>query len=317
MCCPGGSGKDKMKRVECAGVTDYDRLESWMLQELRQNPVESNGTACDICRIIQIIHDYNITFGIHGDSLTGQMMNGFECTLWRRGYRVKTVQEDNGKEYSRKYTISSPLLANDVTLRLFVQYHIPHDLNTTEAPGNHPDVNAVMVAYGVHWSKYNKHKEIFGPDSYASNLRRLFAHLHSLAANHKLKLMIHRETFAQHFDGDGGDYWSARNDGHDLRKCVPLRPMTNNWREELVIDAAKKEGFSVVTSPTAQKKSENDNKPLLEVLPFFESTRPLHAYHPWLSNGERDCTHYCSVPALWWPFWRSWRLILDRRVASK
>jgi hypothetical protein len=224
-------------------------------------------------------------------------MDAFECSLWNQGYHVQVTQRD----LYAHYRITSP--QHSVEIRFYLRYKIPVNVSALDFPGQ-DGVNAVLMAWGLHWSLFHK-RASFQPQDYAHRLQRLWNHL---STQTQLRLLLYRETSAQHFDGEAGDYWSARNRSA-VGTCVPLSHGTV-WREELVQQQARQAGLEVehannLSSSVGQK---------VIILPFYHTTAPLYDLHPWLPTNfwERDCTHYCSVPYLWWPLWHYWRLVLER-----
>jgi hypothetical protein len=113
---------------------------------------------------------------------------------------------------------------------------------------------------------------------------------------------MYRETSAQHFDNDGGE-WSDRFNGNDGDNivCTPITG-TVKWRTRMFKEVAKNSGYSVVDSfhqPKVKKE--------VVFLPFFDWSSKLIS----LKDGQ-DCTHFCYTPHMWYPMWRHVRIALDR-----
>jgi hypothetical protein len=310
MCCPGGAGRQNSFRRECAGknLSQYYALREAVVKEL---PLLNTTNQCDLCRVMDLCRQYNLTFGIYGDSLSRQFVEAFECSLIRRSFSVKkTGVRDRGT-----FEISSPTWKNErIRMHWFMNYKVPHNYSFVEAPGNHPDVNAVLFNFGLHYS-HHATRSGMSPQTFFVLLEKLFAHLKQLFTEKKVKVVFYRETSAQHFDGMGGDFFLARN-ASQLGHCVPQSEHENGgWRDKYVADAAQLNDFTIFSAGRLPSKS--DTNPRLIVLPFFHVTRPFHDLHGWnvYAAHDMDCTHYCSVPYLWWPLWRSWRVALEGSVA--
>jgi hypothetical protein len=135
----------------------------------------------------------------------------------------------------------------------------------------------------------------------------------------RVKLLVHRETSAQHFDADGGEFsiWYPQRE-HRTNVCWP---MTHNdtsvgWRERAIQRAANESGHSLVMTGSNMPAPLDASPNLTEVviLPYFNFTSLHHGMHP-RDGGFQDCTHYCSSPYVYYPLWRSLRFAMERQFA--
>jgi hypothetical protein len=137
----------------------------------------------------------------------------------------------------------------------------------------------------------------------------------------KVELLLWRETSAQHFPTDTGDFQLKIK---DITECVPLHHnRTRSTKTRGVRKAAQEAGYRFLTlqeyvqnkdggreESTTPRRITNDNNPTLVMLPFYEYTRKLLHLHA----GE--CTHYCHSTDVWLPIFRGLRLALDHRYPS-
>jgi hypothetical protein len=313
----------------------YSLRDSVLRNHVRPLPASGMSTTkCDLCRILNLCLEHNITFGIYGDSMTRQMMESFECALFRRGYKVQKPFQ--GKAYTQ-FIISSPHWGERfVTIHYHMQFKVLSSMSNPQAPGNHPDINAILTSFGLHNSA-GAIKARNNQANYQKGVARLYGHLktfmtmNSTTADdespNKFKLMLHRETSAQHFDAEGGDFFWARDKKDQLNSsalltCVPFQQGSSaGWREAVVKEAAIEAGFEFDTlhvewlqrrQPSAQVLPSSRRRDKIVVLPFFNFTTTLHEDHPL----NQDCTHFCYSPYLWWPLWRSLRIAMEEGLPS-
>jgi hypothetical protein len=264
--------------------------------------------------------------------MTRQMMESFECGLFRRGYKVQKPMQD--KAYAR-YIIASPQWGEQkVTIHYHMQFKVLPKTSNPQMPGNHPDINAILTSFGLHHSAGATNAKNSQED-YRKGAARLYEHLKSFTTMNsttsdganKFKLMLHRETSAQHFDAEGGDFFWAIDKKDQLNSsalltCTPFQQGPSaEWRELAVKEAAIAAGFEFDThhvqwwkqresSPQVLSSSRRRDK--IVVLPFFDFTTTLHKYHPL----NQDCTHFCYSPYLWWPLWRSLRIAMEEGLSA-
>jgi hypothetical protein len=164
--------------------------------------------------------------------------------------------------------------------------------------------------------------------------------------NNKFKLLLFRETSAQHFPFPGGDWgggltctplnFTSANATQDASVAVPF------YREVTLRNAAWDTGFNVFSVGPASgqggggeggaSSSGNPNGTsgrLLQLLqpPQEQASKPtataatshpeiiMLPYAKFTSDlydlHPDECTHYCSTPFLWMPLWRSFRLAME------
>ena len=155
---------------------------------------------------------------------------------------------------------------------------------------------------------------------YVSALRDLF---HDVTKQGSVKLLVHRETSAQHFDADGGEYslFAAKEKEKQVNECRPFQQNDTSvgWREKAVQMAANASGHKLIMSGSNMPPLDRSQNTLQEVvvLPYFNFTSQHHELHPRDKEGSDDCTHYCSSPHVYYPLWRSLRLAMERRFARQ
>lgn len=315
---------------QCAHM-DHDKLKQHVLQVLGGDDYQ----VCDACRIFDLLLQHNLSITFWGDSVQAQIFNGFECALQRQGYRIVGRQDEPRGEPGNMFqpaAVATRFIASDnthddrtVALRFFYQYKPNPSVNGTYQTALKEIIettDVLVVNFGVHFSW--KHRARF-----RARMQQLWEALYTFAS-HRFTLLAFRETTAQHFDADGGDYHlaaAAINSTDGLpNRCVPMQwGSLAGWREAVVKEEATRAGFRVV-GPFDDKPStaKDDTRPHVVVLPFFNFTAEHPDLHPTIpatvnsSNltaaGAADCTHYCSTPFLWMPLWRSLRVALERKL---
>jgi GDSL/SGNH-like Acyl-Esterase family found in Pmr5 and Cas1p len=351
-CCIGtfstGGDIDYKQRHRCHATTleQYQHLEQqYQHHELGSSSVPPPTTAtpkCDICRILQIASERGLSIAFFGDSMTNQVVQGLECELQRRNYQVRDERvvvrshnhnppvapaernRDNCKRCIKRIRIlhvSSPTLETDVTIKFFFQYRYPFQYPEEELEVA-TSADILILNLGLHWA-WNGRMPETGRMHYRKSVADFLHFLKTTTNTTSSKLLIWRETSAQHFDADGGD-WGLRTNTSS-NQCVPIQNYTTAaaaWRESRVQAAAKAQGYRVVSAmdthyvgPTRSQEEEvNDDpgstKPELVILPWWNFTAQLHMMHP-----AMECTHYCYSPFLYLPLWKGLRLAMDLKYA--
>jgi len=271
---------------------------------------DNSDLGCDVCRIVQLSKDNNLTIAFFGDSMQNQVVQGLICELQRREYRVEVTQIPGKKDTCKKCIkwtqvlhITSPEDPNGgvVKIQFFFQYRYPffypeEELKVATA------ADILIINLGLHWA-WNGRMFSTGRMHYRKSMNEF---LRFLKNNGTFKLLLHRETSAQHFDADGGD-WGLRSE-NSSQSCVPIRNYLSEaaaWREGMLSSAARSQGFQM-TLPSANVDQANDNE--LVILPWWNFTAQYYKMHP-----RHECSHYCSSPFLFVPLWRSLRLAMERR----
>lgn len=330
----GGLVINQPKGCLVHGKVPFDRVQELALQHVRttdhwiQQP--NNATKCDVCHILEILRDRNLTLTFSGDSLQNQVVDGFLCELQRRNYAVQIVTtEDRGKDCKgfdciisfTIYEIHSPLWhdKDTVTIKWFYNYQVPFK--------NPNDTNLVLSSGGVYFFNYGLHYRPEVSHKYETNL---VTYLDTVKNYTNWKLLLFRETSAQHFNIPGGDFlgWSRPKPWFDSDSCTPHRPApTQGFREVIFKNAALHAGFvPLVMDSTLQQPPpifHGDTREIV-ILPYYNFTAQLHDLHiisnintaKNASEYKGECTHFCSTPFLWLPLWRSFRLAMDRQFPS-
>jgi hypothetical protein len=379
-CCIGtfstGGDIDYKQRHRCHATTleQYQQLQQQQHHDSMSSSFSS--TKCDICRVLQIASERSLSIAFFGDSMTNQVVQGLQCELQRRNYQVRdervvlpnhAQQEDDtsagqGRRHRDKCKrcikqirilhVSSPTLGTEVTIKFFFQYRYPFQ-DPQEELDMVTSADILILNLGLHWA-WNGRTPEMGRMHYRKSMADFFRFVKettntstrslSSSSSSSSQLLIWRETSAQHFDADGGD-WGLRKTNDTVststNQCVPIRNFTTAaaaWRESKVLAAAKAQGYRVVSAmdtttpyqldePPTWSSSQEDEvvmkddhsgshptppppPPELVILPWWNFTAQLHMMHP-----ATECTHYCYSPFLYVPLWKGLRLAMDRRYA--
>jgi hypothetical protein len=314
-CCIGsysaGGGMSFFPNSPCANrsmVDDYGRAKQVATGFLEQHPVE--GNECDVCQIVNILIDYNLTMAFHGDSVSHQTYSGLECELRRRGYLIDVVAGDfedrnktafwkYGLSQTRNLTVTRPNETMHAKLAFYQMYRPFEDNKETKNIARESDI--VVFDHGLHWGLDEKNDF---KNAMATLLR---GYSRNETKGDKLKLLAWRETSAQHFNTSTGDYSS---DSPYETECIPIRKY-QPFRAPLMTEAAGLAGFTVSNASDplflSQPVSRGDE---LVILPYNRFTSEMHQLHP------NECTHFCHTPNVWLPIWRTLRLALDRAILN-
>ena len=333
-------------------LSDYNRVRDFAMDELSFNPVygrtnsnraHQNETSyadgrvsmldCDVCRIIQIASTLkHKRIAIAGDSLQRQLFDGMECELFRRGFNMSEWTQELWPEdppdqnhTGWKYGVGSKECFN-VTLPDWMRSHRHNQSDHVEIctyghyrpyPGmvqhqkivNSSDI--MLIDYGLHFLM-DAPKE---KDEYRSSIKDL---INLMKKTPDCKI-IYRETTAQHFDREGDGEFSFK-DREKTGSCVPHYGNSSillgiTPRRNLLYEAAESQGYSVVDPHGNTLFSSNSSIPGQEMafIPFWNFTSKLSFLHP----NNKDCSHFCYTPHLWYSTWRHLRNVLERLVEAK
>jgi hypothetical protein len=286
----------------------------------------TNNNRCDVCRIVQVLRDGNLTMQFMGDSITHQMTYGWICELQNRNFQVTTTMHLNDQT-SFDVHITSPRWdspGNVVTVAFYNAMTFRKNLHTWDDLQN---VDILVLNYGAHWA-INATRTAKQTDYSRDSLNQTFQYW--LTIQDRLpRLLAFRETSLQHFDTDSGEYYlpslhTHSNGTHTNTTTPNMCAATSQrtyvgWREAIVNTIATYHGFRVLTADESltqqppRTSHSADSDPTLELiwLPFLNFTAELHFMHT-SDRSSNDCTHFCQSPYLWWPVWRSLRLAVDR-----
>lgn len=343
-CCIGASSGGGHQRLvvdnkTCTqDITAYNRVQVLALHELNSSPIDAtiqnvNGSflECDLCRIVQIVSTLkHRRIAIVGDSVQTQLFTGLECELFRRGFNISDWKIDAWKELppppnrkAWKYGVKDQQCFN-VTVPVWMsnfgsqrpqvevcnfQHYRPY-LNMKQHKQIADTSDIMVIDYGLHFltdqidsSGANEMVE------YESSLNALLNMFKDAPDCH----LMYRETSAQHFDRDGGDF--SLQDSFKSQTCVP------HWvnsslleglpeRRKVLYKAAESQRYSVLDPygnpmfSSAFQKMDHE----LTFLPFWNFTAKLSYLH----STDLDCAHFCYTPHLWYTTWRHLRNALDR-----
>ena len=222
ICCLGsfsnGGGTTVIHRHRCAKpLRNLDQVREHTHQWFQQNPInDDSAMACDICQIVELARRRNLTIALIGDSMHNQIYDGLSCELERRHYQINKTSIDLNptKETSyiyRRYSqmeiinIRSPTWPPEqtsVTIQFHRVYMLPLVNNDMEALTAQADV--VVLGFGLHYWYDNTTGHIFKrQNQYIEAMKDLFQNVTNQG---HVQLLVHRETSAQHFDADGGEF---------------------------------------------------------------------------------------------------------------
>ncbi|CAB9526444.1 expressed unknown protein [Seminavis robusta] len=338
-CCLGsfssGGNVESSLRGQCrASMQNLGAVREHAKLFLQQHPVTDAATSttnCDVCQIVEVALQHNLSIALIGDSMHNQVMDGLSCELERRNYQVTTewIHHQNVPKnvpymvhsQTRLIHIRSPLWEDAVvTIQYHQIYRLPL-LDDSVMPKLTAQADVVVLGFGLHWWYGNTagkgQQAMRREDNYVKYMSKLFR---DVTKQGHVKLLVHRETSAQHFDARGGEYslWNRQSILNRSGKCHPMDPQGDayKWREKAVERAAAKAGRKLlVAGPDMPRFRQHDKQNELVVLPYFDFTSQHHGMHPRRKDkhGVDDCTHYCSSPFMYMPIWRSLRLAMDRQ----
>lgn len=310
-------------------IEDFDKSRKIALRHMIPLP-SSSIEKCDICQIVETLRKQNLSMAIIGDSVTHQMVDGLMCALQSRNYVVVTqmapndgtafdlhISTPNWNNTSSTNTTRATTTQTKVTIK-FIHSYFLHNMPWS-AIFNNTDI--IITNHGLHYG-INATRKRLSPNSYLEGIHRAFSLWNSFSV--LPRLLIFRETSSQHFPSDSGEYFLWDKSKDPEVGCSQHADTTYlGWREAIVKQAAKEHGFDIL-SPDLISKSSIESKMFLKNqskrlgwLPFLNLIAELHFMHGtenW--DGAQDCSHYCQSPYLWWPTWRSLRILMEFTFSS-
>ena len=180
---------------------------------------DDNATdmACDICRIVEVSRQNNLTVVFLGDSMQAQVFQGLIYELQRRQYSTHLRNNATHREgfwktkiqYRETLTIQSQdwleddKLPSAVTMKFFQLYILPFEYpEELEEVVNAGDI--LVLGFGLHWNSDLPQFPLSTPHTYTSTMSDLLSYVKHNGT--RTKLLVHRQTSAQHFDAPVGDY---------------------------------------------------------------------------------------------------------------
>jgi len=305
--------------------TVYQRVRDLAVLELEAHPIAAAKhqakQGCDVCRIVGILAQLpHQKFAFLGDSIQSQAFTAFECELRRRGFDVsagptKDWPTKGGRwRYGIKMeyciTVKVPEEDDDrsVDFCFYKHYRPIEDMEEYMALAKSHDV--LMINYGLHFLPSKREKPKL-QQSLEAFLEKLVVNATRTSGGTATAHVLYRETSAQHFDNDGGEYQKRKRKRAKSKLCRPLSKtdMLARWRQGVFLEAANRTGVFVVKALHRKLDKHHAPKPEVAFLPFWDFTSNLYDLH----NGE-DCTHYCYTPHTFYPLWRHIRIALDNVV---
>ena len=344
-CCLGAISKGGDQRYAGAETSCgqdravYQRVRDLALSELGAHPARARhggdaaATGCDVCRIVRVLASMeHRRFAFLGDSVQSQAFTALECELRRRGFDVRAgpTREwpapggGTGWRYGIKREVCITVAVpggvrrtadhpddddddESVGFCFYKHYRPIEDMVQHKAIADTHDV--LMINYGLHFLPTKRERE--GLERSLEALLR--AVVVGNSGGGKGARVLYRETSAQHFDNEGGEYQKRKRKRAKSKTCKPVSATDAlaRWRTDVFRGAANRTGVSVVDALRRRRDGDgdyddNNNQPEVAFLPFWDFTAELHDLH----NGE-DCTHYCYSPHTFYPLWRHIRIALD------
>jgi hypothetical protein len=246
-----------------------------------------------------------------GDSIVGQSFFGLECELRRRGtFNVTMLETDYRLERPERFQYHlyglnkihelhvTPIHVDNklgsaahatVIIRYYVMYRPPQDVS--EILQNN---DVIIFDFGLHYTHFRTKSR-----SVSDFERDMTQFVSTFVEEKRLnpwKLMVWRETSAQHFDRIDGEFEGGRD------QCVA----TNlHYNDTGTVTMRRDIMDRVLESLNATDQ--------VAIVPFWGYSRQFHEMHA--ENGG-DCSHYCSTPSFWLYLWREWRRALDSAVTQ-
>jgi hypothetical protein len=151
-----------------------------------------------------------------GDSVHAQVWQGLIYELQRRNYETTLSNNMTQREgfWKTKIIYFETLLVrslypsedsakNTATLYFFQVFKLPFLYpDDMDRVVNLADV--LVLGFGLHWNFNDVNLPLSWPSHYVTELSNLLSFIRTNGT--KTKLLIHRETSAQHFDAPGGDF---------------------------------------------------------------------------------------------------------------
>ena len=297
-----------------------------------QNPVtvpnqDNQLVKCDVCQIMDLARQHNLSIVLIGDSMQLQVMDGLICELTRRHFTLvsdewvkpQNISDELGIYHKHSNTrvlrISSPLWNTQqiVTIRYHQIYMVPLNEVGGDFLALTAEADILVLGFGLHWSSgpvYNGKTEY----DYVRSMSETFT---DVSKQGRVKLLVHRESSAEHFDTDHAgewNFWDKKPAEERSRECHPTSPANPAfyWRENAIARAANRSGHSLVfAGPTMPPPSTRSSE--VVVLPYYNFTSKHPHMHPHRDgNRDDDCAHFCGSPYLYYPLWRSLRFAMDR-----
>ena len=313
-CCIGNTNRVERKEY-CRGKTvqDYEKVRDIALRYM-EPLTDGQGTdmnePCDECRIVELLLKHNLRMRFIGDSITGQLFNGWTCALQRRQMWETAIYPLPHDTMSKGLYIADK--GHDPPRSVNVTFYNLHVFlpNVSIWQDVFDEHDIVVLNYGLHWA-VNASRPRISPEALETGLQSLMEGWKNMTFP---PLLAIRESSVQHFVATDGEYFLRDTDAPP-RCGVFNKTHLFGWRDRMVARIAEEHGLPLVKPSEARNNpstyNTTDRGPRnLVLLPFREFTSELYFMH---AHGGGDCTHFCSSPYLWLPALRSLRIAIERR----
>jgi hypothetical protein len=173
-------------------------------------PNRGNNSLCDVCQIVELCRKNNLTIAFLGDSMQAQVFQGLIYELQRRNYKTKLVNNSTQNEGFWKTTIQYRETLeirvgshSPVMMKFFQVYILPFQ-NHAEMTEAIDSGDILVLGFGLHWNSDVPEHPMSLPGAYISSMFDFLSYIRLHGT--RTKLLVHRETSAQHFDAPQGDY---------------------------------------------------------------------------------------------------------------
>ena len=146
---------------------------------------------------------------------------------------------------------------------------------------------------------------------YRRDMLKLFTFLKPHASTHKI---VWRESFAQHFASEGGEYQKG------AERCVPVeygKKHGHMWRDVIVREIVESEEIDlpiIFLNETAGRKQPEPGPGAIYWLPAADWTvKNWLGVHKTSKEGVCEATHVCHAGGVWGHFWE----LLERVVKKE
>jgi hypothetical protein len=243
-------------------------------------------TACDACRIMDLLILHNWTLSFSGDSMLRQNFVGLQCEIMRRissetinnnnnnnnnstTYRIKILPRvnwprdpeifwrrgvhsvDEVQVYHSANNNNNNNSNNNYARLLFFANYRPLDDNNTELEYIAQQSDIIVFDHGLHYL----------PQQYKDMVERTRSMLQALAGGNDVKLVAWRETSSQHFNTSHGEYMADVSE----HGCHPIRhaPAPGKLRSDHMVQAAKQINWTVAWANDADFSTKRPPPPTL------------------------------------------------------
>lgn len=253
-CCFGGIAEYRFACAKHSKDTVYQveqEFQSLLLASEAASTEVSSSSRCPICDIAEYLIRYNLTLTLEGDSVMSQTFVGMRCGFQRHGYRMSEMEKythRRNESLSYKYGMDYIFVSRFVRIQHNDNNSAENSTSKSEFSGQilytkayraldadeHAYVwknsDIVVFDHGLHWDVTRLATEFVTETvDYLTRLRHRPANL---------KLLVWRETSAQHFTNMVGGYWEP-GFKNDRGSCTPFaNESTNTTYMNLLLKAA-------------------------------------------------------------------------------